>query len=82
MDLEQEFQKLMDEAVQKVQAKQAAGELSDVQADDLIDIIATRRQKGARAWSYSDNCYTDEDDDSYDSDDRGWSKSSWCGDNG
>ncbi len=78
MDLEQEFQKLMDEAVQKVQAKQAAGELSVEEADDLIDIIATRRQKGARAWSYSDNCYTDDDD----YDDSGWRRSSWCGDNG
>ena len=80
MDLEQEFQKLMDEAVQKVQDKQTKGELSDTEADDLIDIIAIRRQKGARAWSYSDNCYTDEDYDN--SDDRGWQKSSWCGDNG
>lgn len=82
MDLEQEFQKLMDEAVQKVQAKQAAGELSEEEADDLISIIATRRQYGARAWSYSSDCYTD--DEYYDEpdDSRGWQRSSWCGDNG
>ena len=50
MDLEQEFQKLMDEAVQKVQSKQNKGEYSHREADDLIDMIAKRRyQASARA---------------------------------
>jgi hypothetical protein len=40
MNLEEEFQ--------KVQAKQAAGELSEEEAEDLINIIATRRQYNKR----------------------------------
>jgi hypothetical protein len=84
MDLEQEFQKLMDEAIKSIAEKRKKGELSSEEASDLVDIVSTRRQKGARAWSYSSDCYTDELDESdYSSDDSpGWQRSSWCEDNG
>lgn len=80
MDLEQEFQKLMDEVVSKIENKRKSGDLSDEEADDLIHMVATRRN--ARAWSYSSDCYTDDEDYGDPDDDRGWSRSSWCGDNG
>jgi frataxin-like iron-binding protein CyaY len=53
MDLEQEFQKLMDEAVQKVIDRRDNDGLSAVEADDLIHMIAQRRQPREDAWSSS-----------------------------
>jgi hypothetical protein len=84
MSIELEFQKLMDEAVQKVQEKQSKGELSVVDADDLIHMIAERRQKPPPAWSESTQSCMDmyEYDRDRDDEDRGWQRSSWCGDNG
>lgn len=78
MNLEDEFQKLMDEAVQKVQDKQRNGELSVTEADDLIDLIAKRRY-GASAddgWSSSTQACMDsyDYDRDYDSE-HGWNRS-------
>ena len=74
MDLEKEFQKLMDEVVQKIADKRNNNQLSTSEADDLIDLVAKRRQPRVDTYDY------DYDRD-YDSD-RGWQRSSWCGDNG
>lgn len=75
MDLEKEFQKLMDEAVQKVQDKRNNNELSDLDADDLIDMIAQRRQPRAPAWSSSTQSCMDSYDHDYDYDDTAWNRS-------
>lgn len=75
MNLEQEFQKLMDEAVQKVQDKQSKGELSVNDADDLIYMISQRRQPREDAWSSStQSCMDSYDYNRYDDDD-GWNRS-------
>jgi hypothetical protein len=71
IDLEEEFDKLMQESIAKVRERLAKGELSLTEAADLIRLIETRM----RAHSY-------EDEDPYYEEDRGWRRSSWCGDNG
>jgi hypothetical protein len=73
MDLEKEFQKLMDEVVQKIVDKRNNNQLTVNEADDLIAVIAERRQpRVTDSYEYGPD---------YDSD-RGWQRSSWCGDNG
>lgn len=79
IDLEKEFQKLMDEIVKSIAEKKKNGELSHEEALDLVDLVSERRHPPRRAWN-SSGCSFDDDYDS--SDDRGWSRSSWCGDNG
>lgn len=84
MNLEVEFQKLMDEVVQKIQDKQTKGEISISDGDELIHMVATRRVKPTPAWSESTQACMDsyEYDRDYCDEDRGWQRSSWCGDNG
>lgn len=64
MNLEEEFQKLMDVAVQQIEEKRARGDLSRTEADDLIDMIAKRRNPPIH----------DQEPEG------GWEQSSWCGD--
>ena len=64
MDLEQEFQKLMDAAVKQVEEKRDQGTLSITDADDLVDMIAKRRQAPIHEQERE----------------PGWERSSWCGD--
>lgn len=77
MDLEQEFQKLMDEAVQKVQSKQNKGEYSHREADDLIDMIAKRRYQASAddGWSASTQSCMDSYSYDRDYDSDGWNRS-------
>jgi predicted Zn-dependent protease with MMP-like domain len=70
MNLEQEFQKLMDEAIKSIADKRSKGELSHEEAADLVDMVSDRRYK-KRAWNDS-GCSYDEDT-SYD--DEGWNRS-------
>ncbi len=72
-NLEEEFQKLMDEAIKSIAEKRKNGELSAEEALNLVDLVSERRH--ARTRNYDDY-------DDYDSESRGWSRSSWCGDNG
>ena len=84
MNLEMEFQKLMDEVVQKIQDKQNKGEISISDGDELLYMVATRRVKPQPAWSESTQDCMDAyayERDNYDGD-QGWQRSSWCGDNG
>jgi len=74
MNLEQEFQKLMDEAVRSINAKKTKGELSLEQADDLMMIVSERRHSRTRAWN-SSGCSFDNDDSTYDDNDDGWNRS-------
>lgn len=71
MNLEQEFQKLMDEAIKSIDDKKAKGELSHQEAEDLRDLVSERRYK-KRAWNDS-GCSYDEDYtyDEY----EGWNRS-------
>lgn len=81
IDLEKEFQNLMDEVVKSIAEKKKNGELSHEEALDLVDLVSERRRPARRAWNDS-GCSFDDDDDYSSSDDRGWLRSSWCGDNG
>lgn len=74
MDLEKEFQKLMDEVVQKIVDKRNNNQLPVNEADDLIAMVAERRQPRV-------DTYDPDYDRDYDSE-HGWQRSSWCGDNG
>jgi hypothetical protein len=74
MNLEQEFQKLMDEAVKSINDKKAKGVLSHQQAEDLLDIVSERRHSRTRAWN-SSGCSFDDDDSTYDDNDGGWNRS-------
>lgn len=76
-NLEQEFQKLMDEIVSQVIDKCSRGEISYQERDDLIHVIATRRYQntpesgsGPDATRYGKEC-----PDGHDDPDCGWSPS-------
>lgn len=73
MNLEQEFQKLMDETIKTINAKKSKGELSHQEAEDLLDMVSERRYPRTRAWN-SSGCSFDEDY-SYDDSDDGWNRS-------
>lgn len=68
IDLEEEFQKLVLESIQKVQEKHGKGELSAIDAADLIALIRTRTQP----QPIHDPSEPE----------GGWQQSSWCGDSG
>jgi len=83
MDLEEEFQKLMQGVVDQIQDKVTAGTLSAIDGADLVRMVRERSAPTEEAWSSStQSCmdsyqYAEPDEDS-----RGWQRSSWCGDNG
>lgn len=63
----------MDDVVSKIEDKRKSGLLTDEDADDLIHMVATRRNPPSKAWSYSSDCYTDDDIDDYN--ESGWNRS-------
>ncbi len=65
-DLEEEFQKLMSDVVDKIQDKKDKGELSLAEAADLI-LMVQARMKAPGTQEF---------------DQEGWNQSAWCGDNG
>ena len=81
MNLEEEFQKLMQGVVDQIQDKVNQGDLSAIDGADLVRMVRERSAPAEDAWSSStQSCmdsYEREEDDS-----RGWQRSSWCGDNG
>ena len=81
MDLEEEFQKLMQGVVNEIQDKVTKGDLSAIDGADLVRMVRERSAPAEEAWSSStQSCM-----DSYEyeeQDSRGWQRSSWCGDNG
>lgn len=82
MDLEEEFQKLMQGVVNQIQDKVTNGDLSAIDGADLVRMVRERSAPAEEAWSSStqscmDSYSYEEEDNS-----RGWQRSSWCGDNG
>jgi len=82
MDLEEEFQKLMQGVVDQIQDRVTKGSLSAIDGADLVRMVRERSAPAEEAWSSStqscmDSYSYEEEDDS-----RGWQRSSWCGDNG
>jgi hypothetical protein len=65
IDLEQEFQMLMRTVIKQIGDKRDRGELTDLEAADLLRMVEDRMQAPQksdpdRAWS-SSNCYLDDD---------------------
>jgi len=82
MDLEEEFQKLMQGVVDQIQDRVTKGDLSAIDGADLVRMVRERSAPAEEAWSSStqscmDSYSYEEEDNS-----RGWQRSSWCGDNG
>ena len=53
MDLEEEFQKLMQDVVNKIQDKIAQGDLSAIDGADLVRMVRERTAPPEEAWSSS-----------------------------
>ncbi len=68
IDLEEEFQKLMQESINKVKERYDNGELSANESADLILMIHTRMQPAPIHDPGEPE--------------GGWQQSSWCGDTG
>jgi len=87
MNLENEFQKLVNEMYQSIQDKQAAGELSFMEAQQLRNLVYNRTQPKpmVRAWNRS-VCSMDAEDDwdgqtapyGLNDEEEGWSPSMVC----
>lgn len=89
MNLETEFQKLVNEMYQSIQDKQAAGELSFIEAQQLRNMVYNRTmsqsQRQARAWNNS-VCSMGTEDDwdgqtapyGLNDEEEGWSPSMVC----
>lgn len=87
MDLENEFRKLVNGMYQSIQDKQAAGELSFAEAQQLRNMVHIRTmstaQRQARAWN-SSGCSMGTEDDwdgqtapyGLNDEEEGWSSSS------
>ena len=69
-DLEKEFQDLMQDVIKQINERHAKGEITQAEADSLIEMVGTRMvdpdTRTIDAWSGSSSCY----------DDSSWSSSS------
>ncbi len=74
MDLEEEFQKLMQGVVDQIQDKVTKGDLSAIDGADLVRMVRERSAPAEEAWSSSTpSCM---DSSSYARDeDEGWNRS-------
>lgn len=82
MDLEEEFQKLMQGVVDQIQNKVTLGHLSAIDGADLVRMVRERSAPPEEAWSSSTQACMDSYEYEREEEDRGWQRSSWCGDNG
>ena len=82
MDLEEEFQKLMQGVVDQIQDKVTKGDLSAIDGADLVRMVRERSEPHEEAWSSSTQSCMDSYSYEEEDDRRGWQRSSWCGDNG
>lgn len=75
MDLEEEFQKLMQGVIDQIQARIANGNLSAIDGADLVRMVRERSEPFETAWSSStQSCMDSYQYDTYDQDD-GWNRS-------
>jgi len=82
MDLEEEFQKLMQGVVDQIQDRVTKGSLSAIDGADLVRMVRERSEPREEAWSSSTQSCMDSYSYERWGEDEGWQRSSWCGDNG
>lgn len=82
MDLEEEFQKLMQGVVDQIQDRVTKGSLDAIDGADLVRMVRERSAPREDAWSSSTQSCMDSYEYEEQDDSRGWQRSSWCGDNG
>lgn len=82
MDLEEEFQKLMQGVVDQIQERVTKGDLDALDGADLVRMVRERSVPREDAWSSSTQACMDSYEYEERDEDRGWQRSSWCGDNG
>lgn len=82
MDLEEEFQKLMQGVVDQIQDRVTKGDLDAIDGADLVRMVRERSVPREDAWSSSTQSCMDSYEYEERDEDRGWQRSSWCGDNG
>ena len=56
IDLEQEFQLLMELVIDKIYAKEAAGELTQGEAESLVSMVQDRKHPREYGWESSETC--------------------------
>jgi hypothetical protein len=73
MDLEEEFQKLMQGVVNQIQDRVTKGNLSSFDGADLVRMVRERTAPAEEAWSSSTQSCMDSYE--YEDSDEGWNRS-------